>query len=311
MTGAGTVQTGSASDFEILYAGYRWDGESPQMYYVRNRFLLPVIGTWNKRDPLGYVDGMGLYRYVGTVNAVDWDGLKTREEWFSQAVSECATKLCRGGFKFLTKDTELPPGFGESTESLENNSQIYTIRPFGKHTYCSVLDDVYKEPGKYGTTCGRTSSLILYCAIRNFYTRSGACKDGHINRMTSLLELTSSAELANNQNSGLPLKETNSPKAGSFCIWVNPNKVLNPYWQHEGAICIKPDYFYAPGITNCNDREDTLLTPTSEIEKKMNTTDKRCFDVDLDALDKLSGCSSHKAAENFEEWRRRQPTPRK
>ena len=93
MTGAGTVQTGSASDFEILYAGYRWDGESPQMYYVRNRFLLPVIGTWNKRDPLGYVDGMGLYRYVGTVNAVDWDGLKTREEWFSQAVSECATKL--------------------------------------------------------------------------------------------------------------------------------------------------------------------------------------------------------------------------
>ena len=63
MTGAGTVQTGSASDFETLYAGYRWDGESPQMFYVRNRFLLSVIGTWNRRDPLGYVNGMHLMLY--------------------------------------------------------------------------------------------------------------------------------------------------------------------------------------------------------------------------------------------------------
>ena len=63
MTGAGTVQTGSASDFETLYAGYRWDGESPQLYYVRNRFLLPVIGIWNRRDPLGYTDSTTQYGY--------------------------------------------------------------------------------------------------------------------------------------------------------------------------------------------------------------------------------------------------------
>jgi len=61
MTGAGVVQASSPIGFETLYAGYRWDGESPQMYYVRNRFLLPVIGTWNRRDPLGYVEGMSLY----------------------------------------------------------------------------------------------------------------------------------------------------------------------------------------------------------------------------------------------------------
>ncbi len=75
MTGAGIVQTGSASDFETLYAGYRWDGESPQMYYVRNRFLLPMIGTWNRMDPLGYVDGMGLYGYASAVNNYDPFGL--------------------------------------------------------------------------------------------------------------------------------------------------------------------------------------------------------------------------------------------
>lgn len=62
--GSGTVQSRSDVGFETLYAGYRFDGTSPQMYYVRNRFLLPMIGTWNRRDPLGYVDGMANYTYV-------------------------------------------------------------------------------------------------------------------------------------------------------------------------------------------------------------------------------------------------------
>jgi RHS repeat-associated protein len=63
MTGAGVVQSASAIGFETLYAGYRWDNPAPQMYYVRNRFLLPQVGTWNKRDPLGYVGGMALPTY--------------------------------------------------------------------------------------------------------------------------------------------------------------------------------------------------------------------------------------------------------
>ena len=74
MTGAGVVQTSSPVGFETLYAGYRWDGTTPQMYYVRNRFLLPMIGTWNRRDPLGYVDGIGLYVVYAVVNATDQYG---------------------------------------------------------------------------------------------------------------------------------------------------------------------------------------------------------------------------------------------
>jgi hypothetical protein len=45
---------------------------TPQMYYVRNRFLLPMIGTWNRRDPLGYVDGMSLYQYCYS-NVIVWN----------------------------------------------------------------------------------------------------------------------------------------------------------------------------------------------------------------------------------------------
>ncbi len=71
MTGAGVVQSASTVGFETLYAGYRWDGTTPQMYYVRNRFLLPMIGTWNRRDPLGYVDGMNLYFINASISGVD------------------------------------------------------------------------------------------------------------------------------------------------------------------------------------------------------------------------------------------------
>jgi YD repeat-containing protein len=71
MTGAGTVQASSPIGFETLYAGYRWDSAAPQMYHVRNRFLLPMMGTWSQRDPLGYVDGMALSSMRGAINGID------------------------------------------------------------------------------------------------------------------------------------------------------------------------------------------------------------------------------------------------
>ncbi len=45
------------------YAGYEHD-ESIAMYHVRHRVYRPDLGRWMTRDPLGYVDGMGLYEYV-------------------------------------------------------------------------------------------------------------------------------------------------------------------------------------------------------------------------------------------------------
>jgi hypothetical protein len=45
------------------YCGYRFAPET-EMYLARNRWLSPPLGRWIERDPLGYVDGMGLYEYV-------------------------------------------------------------------------------------------------------------------------------------------------------------------------------------------------------------------------------------------------------
>ena len=66
------------SDYDnvILYCGYVFDYETGQ-YLVRNRIYHPLLGRWNQRDPLGYVDGMGLYEYVrsGPVTRRDPSGL--------------------------------------------------------------------------------------------------------------------------------------------------------------------------------------------------------------------------------------------
>jgi RHS repeat-associated protein len=47
------------------YAGYQHAPElAGAKWEVRNRWLDSVTGVWNRRDPLGYIDGMNLYQYV-------------------------------------------------------------------------------------------------------------------------------------------------------------------------------------------------------------------------------------------------------
>jgi len=48
-----------------LYAGYELDPHlAGTKYHVRNRLFDAESGRWSRRDPLGYVDGMGMYEYV-------------------------------------------------------------------------------------------------------------------------------------------------------------------------------------------------------------------------------------------------------
>jgi len=47
------------------YAGYEHDAAIDSLCHVRHRVYLAELGRWTRRDPLGYVDGMSLYGYVG------------------------------------------------------------------------------------------------------------------------------------------------------------------------------------------------------------------------------------------------------
>ncbi len=60
---ANAGQLSVTSGNRIGYAGYQFDPATEQ-YHVRHRVYSPEMGRWTRRDPIGYVDGMGLYEYV-------------------------------------------------------------------------------------------------------------------------------------------------------------------------------------------------------------------------------------------------------
>ncbi|MBX3403460.1 MAG: hypothetical protein KF699_08630 [Phycisphaeraceae bacterium] len=64
------------------YAGYEHEGfgndlAAPEIAHVRHRVLHFGLGRWTRRDPLGYVDGMSVYAYLGArpMAGVDPSGL--------------------------------------------------------------------------------------------------------------------------------------------------------------------------------------------------------------------------------------------
>jgi len=69
--------TSSVTFNPYLFTARRWDTET-QLYYYRARHYNPTLGRFMQRDPLGYVDGMNLFEYVGSngVNWIDPIGLK-------------------------------------------------------------------------------------------------------------------------------------------------------------------------------------------------------------------------------------------
>src|SRR5690606_25572252 len=66
-------------DWQYLHQGGRYD-PATTLHHFRNRDYSAELGRWVKQDPLGYVDGMGLYKYVdgSTPNRRDPLGLTTR-----------------------------------------------------------------------------------------------------------------------------------------------------------------------------------------------------------------------------------------
>jgi len=81
----------SLIDNPYRFAGRRYDTETSK-YYYRARFYDPERGRFLQRDPKGYVDGMGLYEYVGSnpVNFVDPFGTEknsgmSKQPWWKKA----------------------------------------------------------------------------------------------------------------------------------------------------------------------------------------------------------------------------------
>jgi RHS repeat-associated protein len=86
----------------ILFCGYRFDPDA-QLYHVRRRTYHPVLGRWLQRDPLIYVDGIGLYEYVKSnpTNRQDFTGTFSCQFWCTAAFLACAGAAGESGIGFI------------------------------------------------------------------------------------------------------------------------------------------------------------------------------------------------------------------
>lgn len=67
------VRSSSSYDWVYLYTGRRLDEETG-LYYFRNRYYHAELGRFCSRDPIGYEDGMSLYRAYFVINSADPSG---------------------------------------------------------------------------------------------------------------------------------------------------------------------------------------------------------------------------------------------
>ena len=83
--GAGSITVVADNAFRRGYAGYGFDPmlslAGASFYHVRNWVYDAENGRWTNRDPLGYVDGMGLYQYVASTPVVAHDSTGNRRDW--------------------------------------------------------------------------------------------------------------------------------------------------------------------------------------------------------------------------------------
>jgi len=78
-------RTSTGPDSIIGWCGYVFVPET-RFYHVRFRVYDTGLGRWKSRDPLGYVDGMGVYEYVNSDSVVGMDPTGLRQHFARRTV---------------------------------------------------------------------------------------------------------------------------------------------------------------------------------------------------------------------------------
>jgi RHS repeat-associated protein len=148
LSGRGRLSAGKL-DNRKGYAGYEHD-ESLTMYHVRHRVYRADLGRWMTRDPLGYVDGMGLYEYVGgmAVRGRDPSGL-------ARALP-CAAGKCQ------PDHPEIPP-----SDIPIFDPTVLPLYPAPIPQEILVCAGVCGKPGDFGAQGACLNGVPIICACSN------------------------------------------------------------------------------------------------------------------------------------------------
>ncbi len=135
------------------YAGYQKDVNLDH-YHVRNRVLEPHLGRWTRRDPLGYIDGMSLYEYVGGRSQSNTDAA-------GLASSTCSAAA---GCRHIPPTTPpvLPPPVFEIDDKTIPPNLCYNVW-VGPITACNVLSITFQDTFPFGCT----GSFVVFNAMKS------------------------------------------------------------------------------------------------------------------------------------------------
>ncbi len=147
--------------------GYYADDETDR-YYVRRRNYQPSLGRWVSRDPLGFVDGTGLFIFVrnNPTTLIDSSGLEVDGTW-EHEVEEPPKMDCDFGYRLKIKQTFTADAGGVAAPGTQT-WQWHKSRGFaivdcevveikfdrfdvvdigGMRSPIEIIDDVGLEPG--------------------------------------------------------------------------------------------------------------------------------------------------------------------
>jgi RHS repeat-associated protein len=184
------VRAATLFDWEVRFAGYRWDKES-WLYHVRERVLLSLIG-WLQRDPI--IDGhyLNLYQYASgnPIRWFDYLGLITEKQcndavndfkktkWYKDLKAQYAKTKCEmPTIKCTEKDKDLEGGTAGYYDPRDDIVYIfYPGRPLAAvirtiaHELVHGFDKCMKLSGV------KTNSIALHaCEELRAYMFSGQC----------------------------------------------------------------------------------------------------------------------------------------
>ncbi len=170
------LQSSALVNNDFGFSGRRLDEETGLMYY-RARYYSAEMGRFMSRDPLGYVDGLNMYAYVGNnpLNFVDPSGMIARD--IGSFLRDPSMLTFENIFRAPGNDT---PMIGE--QFIGADGLVYTSRAQGELDNYSVTSSqdinghqIYYDNPYFDTsnltadvTWYRTSNGVMYSQITSF-----------------------------------------------------------------------------------------------------------------------------------------------
>ncbi len=166
----------------------------PRKRLYRARYYHAELGRFVSRDPVGYVDGMNLYRAYFVPRGIDPNGRMTVEaceaavidSWFDQVdvVDALSAKNCPISVRCecCEKEHRLQGGYFDPTTKgiviCANNIRRSMVPAVLRHELTHAYDDCYHDLFRPDDNLGDgTHCRRLACAEIRAYSRDGGCDD--------------------------------------------------------------------------------------------------------------------------------------